>query len=175
MTPLPIALRAALPIGAALLLIGAYAYGRSDGRRLAEGPAIAAIERVKAAALATADAVRTKTAAAHAADLARARAAEQRAAVINQEISNDYQAHLADARARYDRLLANAAARPATGGGAGSGLPGLPGASGRPDAAAAQDRFLAADALTATDQALQLDALIRWVDAQIAAAKEDGR
>lgn len=81
---------------------------------------------------------------------------------ISERISDDFQTRLADARARYDKLRAkgNRSAPgdnpvPATGQG-----------SGQPVEAPDQDGFSLADRLTATEQALQLDALITWVEEQ---------
>jgi hypothetical protein len=45
-------------------------------------------------------------------------------------------------------------------------VPAIPPAAGKPDEAAAQDRFPLADRLTATEQAIQLDELIKWVERQ---------
>ena len=113
--------------------------------------------------------------AARAADLASARrvAAEQQ--IINQRSQNDLEARLADARARAEQLRREAAAG-ATGSRAGgaASMPGLPAAAGGAAQAARQDRLPvatpaelgAADALTATEQAIQLDELIKWVRAQ---------
>jgi hypothetical protein len=42
-------------------------------------------------------------------------------------------------------------------------VPDLPAAAGRPAQAAVQNGLPAADALTATEQAIQLDELIKWV------------
>jgi hypothetical protein len=47
-------------------------------------------------------------------------------------------------------------------------MPGLPAAPGGADRAAAQNELSLADRLTATEQAIQLDELIKWVKAQSA-------
>lgn len=91
----------------------------------------------------------------------------------------DYRADLAALRARFERLRARdtAAADPRRADPA--GLPQLPATPGRADAAPAQDRLPPAgdrqaleltlpDALIASEQALQLQALIDWVAAQSA-------
>jgi len=92
---------------------------------------------------------------------------------INDEIIRDHRADLAALRARYERLLQSAQAAAADPGRTGAaGLPGLPDTSGRADAAPGEDRLPAAgelslaDALLASEQALQLDALIRWIERQ---------
>ena len=104
--------------------------------------------------------------AARAADRANAErvAADQRA--INERTQNDFESRLAAARTRAEqlRLAAQTSADPRHGGAA--SVPGLPAASGRDSEAAGEDRLPAADALTATEQAIQLDELIKWVRAQ---------
>ena len=86
---------------------------------------------------------------------------------INQRSSNDYEARLAAARSLAQRLREQAAA-PASHPGAGgaAAVPGLSVASGRPAQGAVEDRLPEPDALTATEQAIQLDELIKWVRAQ---------
>ena len=94
-------------------------------------------------------------------------AADQR--TISERTSNEYEARLAAARLSAQRLRsqsASAAADPRSGGGA--AVPGLPAAAGRPSEAAGQDRLPQSDALTATEQAIQLDELIKWVRKQAA-------
>jgi hypothetical protein len=92
-------------------------------------------------------------------------AADQR--IISERTSNDLEARLADARARAHRLQLENRAPAAAGGARGaapvSGAGPAPGAAGR---AAAQDGFSLADRLMATEQAIQLDELIKWVNAQ---------
>ena len=94
-------------------------------------------------------------------------AAEQRS--ISERTTNDLQARLADARARAIRLqLAERA--PAAAGGPRRAAP-VPasrpaaGAAGRPPQ---EDGLSLADRLLATEQAIQLDELIKWVNAQSA-------
>lgn len=92
---------------------------------------------------------------------------------INRSSLDDYQARLADLRARADsvRQAASAGDRSHAGGPA---VPGISTAPGGTDAAADQDRLPAEDALTASEQAIQLDALINWVRAQ-SSIDVDGR
>lgn len=107
--------------------------------------------------------VRLKTAQAQAQDLADARAVERQNSLISQEISNDYQERLAAARATAERLrrdLDAATAHQGRGGNAGVSRPAD--APSRPSGAGAQDGFSLADRLIATEQAIQLDALIRF-------------
>ena len=103
--------------------------------------------------------------AARTADLANAQrvAADQR--TINERTSNALEARLADARARADRLRLQAAA-PDPGNRSGSAVPRVPAAPGSAHQAAGQNGLPSADALTATEQAIQLDELIKWVRQQ---------
>ena len=100
------------------------------------------------------------------ANLARV-ADEQRA--INERTSNDYEARLAAARSLARRLRgqsASAATDPGRGGTA--AVPGLPSPAGRIAEAARENGLPADDALTATEQAIQLDELIKWSRRQAA-------
>jgi hypothetical protein len=110
---------------------------------------------------------RAAAGAARAADQANAArvAASQRA--INERTAHDFEARVADARARSDRLrieAARAAADPGAGGN--PHLPGLSAASGSAAQDSSQGRLPAQDALIATEQAIQLDELIKWIRAQ---------
>jgi hypothetical protein len=88
---------------------------------------------------------------------------EQRA--ISERTSNDFEARLAAARSAAQRLRdAGASANP--GNGRAAPVPGLSAALGGAPQAAGQDGLSAEDALTATEQAIQLDELIKWVQAQ---------
>ena len=92
-------------------------------------------------------------------------AAEQRA--INERTSNDYQTRLAAARSLAQRLrgqAADAAADPRSGGNA--AVPGLRAPTGGAAQAAPEDRLPDDERLIATEQAIQLDELIRWVKGQ---------
>jgi hypothetical protein len=102
---------------------------------------------------------------ARASDAANSRrvAAEQRA--ISERTANDYQARIADVRARARRLLGGAEAATDPGAGRTAPMPGLPAAPRGFAQASGQDRLPSADALIATEQAIQLDELIRWVEA----------
>ena len=98
------------------------------------------------------------------ANLARV-SAQQRA--ISERTSNDLEARLAAARSIAQRLHGQA-----TGAAADSGarrtasVPRLPASSGSAAQAAGEDELPQSDALTATEQAIQLDELIKWVRAQ---------
>ena len=88
---------------------------------------------------------------------------------ISERTANDFEIRLADARARAQRLqLAQPA--PATAGGIGrtAAVPAAGATSGATGRAAEEDGFPVADRLLATEQAIQLDELIKWVKAQSA-------
>lgn len=107
--------------------------------------------------------------AARAADRAAADRVRAEQQAINERTVHDYQTRLAAARDRARRLQLAAAAAPADPcGGRTAPVPGLSAAACGADQAAAQDRLPAGDALVATEQAIQLDELVRWVKRQAA-------
>jgi hypothetical protein len=93
-------------------------------------------------------------------------AADQSA--ITERTANDYEARLAAARAEYQRLRLHSQTAADPGARASAPVPGLPAAPSRAPQAAGQDRLPPPDQLTATEQAIQLDELIKWVRAQAA-------
>jgi hypothetical protein len=94
-------------------------------------------------------------------------AAEQRA--ISERTNDAFQSRLADARARAQRLRVEAPAAAADSRSRGSApMPGLPATAARPDQIAGEDGFSPRDRLIATEQAIQLDELIKWVRRQAA-------
>jgi hypothetical protein len=108
---------------------------------------------------------RAAAAKAHADDLANAQRVKSEQQQITQEVSNDYEARLADARRRADalKLRLDAQANPRPSGAA--QLPAVPIApSGSAQAPA--DGFSIAERLKATEQGIQLDELITWVERQ---------
>ncbi|AHE52652.1 hypothetical protein [Sphingomonas sanxanigenens] len=109
---------------------------------------------------------RRAAAEAEASDQANARRVETQQKEITDAVSTDYQSQLAAVRARYERL--QSASRPDPGGRASPSVPGVPPTAGGSDAAAPQAGLPAADALTATEQALQLQALQEWARRQAA-------
>ena len=106
--------------------------------------------------------------AARAADKASAErvAADQR--LINERTEHDFEARLAAAHADAQRLRGTAEAATDSGAGRNAHLPGLSAAAGSPAEAARKDELPSEDALTATEQAIQLDELIEWVRQQAA-------
>ena len=107
-----------------------------------------------------------------AAEIARAadRANSERVAdaqnTISERTCHDFEARVADARARADRLRQSAIAAADPRSRRDSPMPGLPAGGAGAAQAAGQNRLPDADALTATEQAIQLDELIKWVKAQ---------
>jgi hypothetical protein len=91
-------------------------------------------------------------------------AAEQRE--INERTTNDFQTRIAAARAAADRLRLQSQAAAHSGAGGSEAVPGLSAAAGGPAQGSGEDRLPPSDALTATEQAIQLDELIKWVRRQ---------
>jgi hypothetical protein len=101
------------------------------------------------------------------ADLANAERVKARQSAINERTEHDYEKRLADARAAAGRLRvgqSGAGTHPGTGRAA--PVPGLPAATGGAAEAAGQNRLSESERLIATEQAIQLDELIRWVERQ---------
>ena len=114
---------------------------------------------------------RAATAAAEAADRAAVSRIESTQRSINGRSADALDTRLADARARAQRLrLQNRAAAADSGSGSEAAVPGLPGRAPGPAQAASEVGLPAPlsgdDALIATEQAIQLDELIKWVRAQ---------
>lgn len=80
---------------------------------------------------------------------------------ITDETVTDYRARLADLHARYDRLRQTNRSAPGN-----TGLPAVSDTASRVDEAPGENGLPAPDALIASEQALQLDALITWVEEQ---------
>jgi hypothetical protein len=101
-----------------------------------------------------------------AANLARVRASQ---AHINERTKTDYESRIASARALAERLRVETAADAANSGAGGSPpVPGLPASPRGTHETPGEDRFPDSDRLLATEQAIQLDELIKWVRAQAA-------
>jgi hypothetical protein len=121
----------------------------------------------KAALAGTVASIRAATVAARAADQESTKRVKAEQNAINERTINDYEARLASVRARADQLRVEAAASAANSGRGGTAaVPTLSAAAGGTPEAAGEDRLPASDALTATEQAIQLDELITWVRAQ---------
>ena len=116
-----------------------------------------------------------------AADRARRQAAENAARVKSEESAiserrkDGFQSRVAAARALAERLRRNPeAASTNPGDRRASPVPGLPAAAGRAAQAAGEDRLPDADRLIATEQAIQLEALITWVRQQAGVRVKEG-
>jgi hypothetical protein len=105
---------------------------------------------------------------ARAADRANAERVAAEQGQINERTSHDFEARLAAARARAHRLRESAKAASDPGGRGSAPVPGLSAPAPGFAQAPGQDRLSDPDRLTATEQAIQLDELIRWVRAQAA-------
>ena len=120
----------------------------------------------QAAFAATVANYRAAAAQARAADQANANRVETDQRTISERTEHDFEARLAAARTDAQRLREPAQTAADSGARGGAPMPGLSVAPGDPAQAAGQDRLPPADALTATEQAIQLDELIKWVRAQ---------
>ncbi len=101
------------------------------------------------------------------ADLANAARVVADQHIISERTTHDLETRLADARARALRLQLGQGTAAAAGGGRGAApVPASGATAGVVDRAATQDGFPLADRLIATEQAIQLDELIKWVNAQ---------
>jgi hypothetical protein len=99
-----------------------------------------------------------------AANLARMRADQ---AAISERTANDFETRIDSARAAARSLREQAAAAAAhPGAGRGASVPGVPTPAGGAAQAAGEDRLPQSDRLVATEQAIQLDELVKWVRAQ---------
>lgn len=106
--------------------------------------------------------------AADAANLARVKAEQ---AAINERTANDFETRIASVRAAARRLREQAAAAEAHSRARRSApVRPLPAPAGRAAQAAGQDRLPRSDRLIATEQAIQLDELLKWVKAQATVA-----
>jgi len=106
---------------------------------------------------------------ARAADQANAERVLADQAAISERTSHDLQTRRADARAHALQLRIQAASgSTASRAGGAAPVPGLSPTARGPAQAAGQDGLSPADALTATEQAIQLDELIKWVRRQSA-------
>jgi len=128
--------------------------------------------------------------AAHAATVANYRAAAERArredaanaarvkasqAAINERTASEFETRIAAARARAGRLRDEALARADSGAVGAAPVPDLSTSAPGVAEAAAQDRLSHSERLIATEQAIQLDELIKWVKRQSMVDPNAGR
>jgi hypothetical protein len=180
MIPIPklavsrLAVKLALGI-ACLLALALLVHDRNRWQaKAAQYAALLAAER--GAHAGTVAAYRAAAQQARQADIANAARVRSRQAAINERSEDAFEKRLADARAAAGRLRPQAgAAAGHPGAGRAAPVPGLSPAAGRAAQAAGEDRLPdSGDALIATEQAIQLDELIRWVERQ-AAVEVNGR
>ena len=107
---------------------------------------------------------RTAAAKAAASDQANLRRVTAERAAITERTNDDFETRLAAARADAQRLRIDAQAN--SGAGRSPSMPGLPAAARSASKSPVQDGLSQPDALTATEQAIQLDELIKWVRRQ---------
>ena len=104
--------------------------------------------------------------AARAADRAAAERVRAEQATINERTANAYETRLAAARARADELRRDPRAAAHSGGRGTAPVSTLSAAAGGAYEAAGEGRLSSPEALIATEQAIQLDELIKWVRRQ---------
>lgn len=122
--------------------------------------------QVQASFAATVANARAAAEAARSADRANAArvAGEQR--IINERTRNDFEASLAAARLAAERLRVQPEAPANPNARRSASMPGLPASAGGASESTREDRLPSDDALIATEQAIQLDELIKWVRQQ---------
>lgn len=96
-------------------------------------------------------------------------------AAINERTTHDFEARLAAARAAERLRRSGGPAATNSSAGRNAPMPGVPAPARGPVEAASQGGLPAEDALTATEQAIQLDELIKWVRSQAGVNPNAGR
>lgn len=186
MIPLPAGLSLKLVIGiAAVMMVALLVNDRNRWKaKTAHYSEILAAER--GAHSATVAGYRAAAAKARAADAANAARVKAGQAAINERTANDYQSRIAAARALGERLRRKAGSDADPGAGGGAAMPGLSASAQGVAEGAGKDRLPdadkragspegqlgAGDALIATEQAIQLDELIKWVRDQAAVPQQ---
>lgn len=149
-------------VGSLLLTLAAVCWYRGERIKTLEAKLAAEQSRYEQQVSDYRAAYQTAVANAHAA----ARFVEVQQERITHEVSADYQARLADVRARYQRLLTEAKADFRDAGEA--DLPGVSDAASGPDDPAAYCGLSLETRLVASEQAIQLEALQDWLRGQVA-------
>jgi hypothetical protein len=108
------------------------------------------------------------------ADAANAARVKGEQAAINERTAHDYQSRIAAARAAAERLRRHAGAQADPRDRGATPVPGLSAAAEGSAEGAGEDRLPEPDALIATEQAIQLDELIKWVRRQHAIDNSGG-
>jgi hypothetical protein len=171
MIPRILNIQGMLGIAASLLLLGLFLLKAGDARHWRkQSSRYEQLYGAEQGALAqTVANYRAAAETARAADIANAHrvAAEQR--IISERTTDDFETRLAAARARALRLQLGT--RPTASAERGAGTAAVPvdrAAAGAAGGATEENGLLLGDALIATEQAIQLDELIKWVKAQAA-------
>ena len=166
MIPLPdrLAMKLIVAIGGALLL-ALLIHDRNHWKaKTAHYAELLAAERgAHAATVAGYRAAAVHARAADAANAARVRADQ---AAINERVADDYQERIAAARAAAGSLRRTTAAATHPGAGRAAPVPCLPVAAPGVAESASENGLSQPERLIATEQAIQLDELIKWVRAQ---------
>ena len=126
------------------------------------------LAQTKAAFDQTVAGYRAAAAQARAADAANAAQVKAEQAAINERTANEFETRIAAARADAQRLRHYTAAAADSGDGGRAPVPSLPASTGGAAQNAGEDQLPDTDKLIATEQAIQLDELIKWVRAQAA-------
>jgi hypothetical protein len=159
-------LGAALAVAALLWLIQSRDHWRDEAR--ANDKLFHAEQAARAATAANYRAAAEQARRDDAQNLARVEAEQVQ---INERTENDFESRIASARADARRLREQASAAAADPGARGNApVPGLPATAGAVAEGADEDRLSQSERLIATEQAIQLDELIKWVKAQAAVA-----
>jgi hypothetical protein len=155
-------LGAAVAAAALLWLIQSRDHWRDQA-----GANAALYHQEQAAHAATVASYRAAAEQARAADAANLARVEATQAQITERTADDFQSRIASARADAERLRRKAdAAAAGPGGGGTASVPGLPASAAGASQATGEDGLPESDKLIATEQAIQLDELVKWVRAQ---------
>lgn len=170
MIPLPnISLAAALKLGVAAfvaLAVGLLIHQRDHWKAVAADRQVQLVQVKSAFDQTIADyrAAAEKARAADAANLVRVKTEQ---AAINQQSEYDYEMRIAAVRAAAQRLRAHPAAAADPRAGRAATVPGISAAAQGSAQAPRKDRLSVGDRQLATEQAIQLDELIKWVRRQV--------
>ena len=126
------------------------------------------LAQTKAAFDQTVAGYRAAAAQARASDAANAARVKTEQAAINERTANEFETRIAAARADAQRLRHDATAATDSGVGGRAPVPSLPAPASGAAQSAGEDGLPDTDKLIATEQAIQLDELIKWVRAQSA-------
>jgi len=126
------------------------------------------LAQTKAAFDQTVAGYRAAAAQARAADAANAARVKSQQVQINERSANEFETRIAAARADARRLRDEQATAAHPGAGRATPVPGVPAAPGGTAQSTRQDGLPESDKLIATEQAIQLDELIKWVRKQAA-------